>query len=252
MRQRKYLNTLFLLLAGSSRATVAQWSTAESTHWTYAGDHGPAHWAELSTEYTACGIGVHQSPIDIGDPVAAELPPLSYDYQSRGTSVVNNGHTLQINAAPGSRLIVDDESFALQQLHFHSPSEHRIDGEAFLMEAHFVHQNVAGDLAVVAVLYRQGPMNDVLETLGNQAPEETGSTNAISFDFRLISDHTDPGSYYRYTGSLTTPPCTEGVRWFVSKSIHTVAAEQRDEFVGLIGEDARGPQPLNSRLVLER
>jgi carbonic anhydrase len=246
------LKALFLLVAGFSLATVAERSTAESAHWTYAGDHGPAHWAELSAEYAACGIGVHQSPIDIDNPIAAELPPLRYDYQSIGTTIVNNGHTLQISAAPGSRLIVDDESFALQQLHFHSPSEHHINGEAFLMEAHFVHQNTEGDLAVVAVLYRQGPQNEVLATLGQLAPEEVGSVSNLEFDFKLISDRTNPASYYRYTGSLTTPPCTEGVRWFVSKSIHTISVEQRDEFVELIGEDARGPQPLNSRLVLER
>ena len=246
------LQLLLSFAVGLSVAIVPQLAASEAAHWTYSGEQGPAHWAELSSDYVACGIGVHQSPVDIAKPVVAALQPLRYEYRSHGKAIVNNGHTLQINAEPGSRLLAEGDSFDLLQLHFHSPSEHRIDGEQFLMEGHFVHQNSRGELAVVAVLYREGPRNELLEQLGNLAPEQIGSVEKLALDFSEIPDRTDPGAYYRYTGSLTTPPCTENVRWFVMKSIHTVAIEQRNRFVELIGEDARDIQPLNARIVLER
>ena len=247
-----YLQLLARFAVGLSVVFMPELIASESVHWDYSGEHGPAHWAELSSDYTTCGDGVHQSPIDIVKPVVAALQPLRYEYHSRGTSIVNNGHTLQINAEPGSRLIAEGEPFDLLQVHFHSPSEHRINSELFLMEAHFVHQNARGELAVVAVFYREGPRNELLEQLGALAPEEVGSVEKLALDFGQIPGRTDPGAYYRYSGSLTTPPCTENVRWFVMKSIHTVAIAQRDRFVELIGEDARGLQPLNSRIVLER
>lgn len=240
------------LAVGFNLAFTPEMVASEAAHWTYSGELGPTHWAELSSDYTTCGIGVHQSPVDIANPVVAALQPLRYEYHSHGTSIVNNGHTLQINVQPGSRLIAEGESFDLLQVHFHSPSEHRINGELFLMEGHFVHQNSRGELAVVAALYREGPRNELLEQLGKLAPEQVGSVEKLALDFGEIPDRTDPGAYYRYSGSLTTPPCTENVRWFVMKSIHTIAIEQRDRFIELIGEDARGIQPLNSRVVLER
>jgi carbonic anhydrase len=164
---------------------------------------------------------------------------------------VNNGHTLQINARPGSFLRVSNDDFQLRQMHFHSPSEHRVDRETFPLEAHFVHENDQGELAVVGVLFRAGTWNSDLEKIGQAAPRAIGQSEAIDLEFRELGLFANPDSYFRYSGSLTTPPCTEGVRWYVLKATGALSTIQVENFVELIGEDARGPQPLNARVVLE-
>jgi carbonic anhydrase len=218
--------------------------------WGYAGDIGPERWGDLSPEYEACGDGVNQSPVDIVDTIDANLMPLQFDYRSRSTEIVNNGHTLQINAEPGSKMMLGDEILQLEQLHFHSPSEHRIDGELFPLEAHLVHRDARGFLAVVGILFREGTWNKDLEKIGSAAPK-AGERAAIDIDFEALQLYRQHKSYYRYSGSLTTPPCTEGVRWFLLKQSEYVAPEQAANFVDWIGEDARGPQPLNARVILE-
>jgi carbonic anhydrase len=224
---------------------------AENTHWSYSGENGPERWSELSPDYAACGIGVNQSPVDITDTVAAELEPLVFDYRSHSIDIVNNGHTLQINAAPGSVLHANGKTFELLQLHFHSPSEHRINGEAFPLEAHLVHQDEQGALAVVAILFRKGAWNEDLDIVGQASPRIVGQSAPFDInigDFQLYRSHE---SYFRYSGSLTTPPCTEGIRWYILKTVETVDPQQAANFVSWIGEDARGPQPLNARVILE-
>jgi carbonic anhydrase len=225
---------------------------AESIHWSYTGETGPAHWAELAPEFAACGTGVNQSPVDIVDTVAATLEPLEFDYSTGSVDIVNNGHTLQVNAEPGSWLRIRGEIFQLLQLHFHSPSEHQINGEAFPLEAHFVHQDEQGTLAVVSVLFRDGVWNKDLERIGMAGPETIGQSAPFDIDFQALELYRRHQSYFRYSGSLTTPPCTEGVRWYILKSVETIAPEQAANFVALIGKHARGPQPLNARVVLER
>ena len=219
-------------------------------HWTYSGDTGPQHWSELSPDYAACGIGVNQSPVDIVDTIPAELDTLVFDYRTGSIDIVNNGHTVQVNAEPGSTLRIRGETFQLEQVHFHSPSEHRIDGESFPLEAHFVHRDERGFLAVVAVLFRQGDRNVDLERIGKAAPEP-GKSLPFDIDFKALRLYRNHESYFRYSGSLTTPPCTEGVRWYILKTEETVAPQQAANFVDWIGKDARGPQPLNARVVLE-
>ena len=237
--------TLAVLIAGNSL------HAAEDVHWSYSGATGPEHWPELAPEYAACGLGVNQSPVDITDTVASELDALEFDYGSGSTTVVNNGHTLQVNARPGNWLRVEGEEFQLVQLHFHSPSEHQINGEQFLVEAHFVHQNEDGELTVIAVLFSGGEWNADLEIIGKAAPSAVGKSSPIDIDFEKVELHARHDAYFRYNGSLTTPPCTEGVRWYVLKTVGTLSPDQAARFVELIGEDARGPQPLNARIVLE-
>jgi len=224
---------------------------AEGAHWSYSGETGPDHWAELSPEFAACGIGLNQSPVDITDTVEADLDTLKFDYQATGTSIINNGHTLQVNVAPGSWLRIGDDEFQLLQFHAHSPSEHQVNGELFPLEEHFVHQDESGALAVVSVLYRAGEFNEHIARLGAAAPTELHQPVQLDVDITFFELYSDHHSYYRYNGSLTTPPCTEGVRWFVLKTKGHIAPEQAENFVSLIGEDARGPQPLNARIVLE-
>jgi carbonic anhydrase len=224
---------------------------AENAHWSYSGENGPEHWSELSPDYAACGIGVNQSPVDITDTVAAELEPLVFDYRSHSSDIVNNGHTLQINAAPGSALHANGKTFELLQLHFHSPSEHRINGEAFPLEAHLVHKNEQGALAVVAILFRKGAWNEDLELIAQAGPKSVGQSVPFDINILDLQLHRNHRSYYRYSGSLTTPPCTEGIRWYILKRVETVDPQQAANFVSWIGEDARGPQPLNARVILE-
>ena len=229
------------------------WSAGGDVHWAYSGSTGPKYWAEISPEYAARGLGLNQSPINITDTVTAELEALQFDYRSGSTNIVNNGHTLQVNAEPGSWLRVGSENFQLVQLRFHSPSEHQIDGKAALLEAHFVHENDKGELAVVAALLNDGEWNaDLEKIIGPSAPRTMGQSAPIDFKFQQFELYGDHESYFRYNGSLTTPPCTEGVRWYVLKATGTISRDQAASFVDLIGEDARGPQPLNARLVLER
>jgi carbonic anhydrase len=224
----------------------------EDSHWSYSGATGPENWAELAPEFAACGVGFNQSPINITKTVAAELASLQFNYESNSTVIVNNGHTLQINAAPNSSLHAGGEYFKLVQLHFHSPSEHQVNGEIFPLEGHFVHQNKKGALAVVAVLFRAGEWNTDLARFGAVAPRELHQPEPIDLEFADLELFRDHESYYQYNGSLTTPPCTEGVQWYVLKNPGHIAPEQAATFVTLIGEGARGPQPINARIVLEK
>ena len=237
---------LFLVLVAAAGDAAAE----ADVHWMYSGKQGPEHWGELSEAFIACSEGKSQSPIDIVDPIDADLDPIVLAYRGSTTAVVNNGHTLQINAGPDNSLELGGQTFALLQFHLHSPSEHRIRGESFALEAHFVHKNDRGELASVAVLFREGAQNAGIATIEASAPAKAGMSEAL--DTRIASLDILPKNtaHYRYAGSLTTPPCTEGVHWLVIEAIGSVAREQVQKFVEIIGENARGPQPLNGRRVV--
>jgi carbonic anhydrase len=218
--------------------------------WSYSGTRGPAHWGELSEEFEACSDGRNQSPIDIVNSIEANLGPIGLAYGGSTTAVVNNGHTLQVDVGPGNGLEVEGEAFELIQLHLHSPSEHRIQGKSFPLEAHYVHRNDRDELAVLAVLFREGPEDSGLATIGANAPRQAGGSEPLDVAVAELEIVPANRSYYRYSGSLTTPPCTEGVLWLVLVETTTLARAQVEGFVKLIGEDARGVQPLNGRAIL--
>lgn len=220
-------------------------------HWGYLGNIGPDHWADLSPDFVLCKHGVNQSPINIRETIDAELGLLEFDYSRRATSVVNNGHTLQLNVEPGNWMRVEGDQFELVHIHFHSPSEHQYKGEKFPLEAHLVHQNAKGELAVVGVMFRLGEEHSDLAKIGSAAPSHVGESKPIVFDVGKMTLHASHEQYFRYSGSLTTPPCSEGVRWFILKQTSHISQQQIDNFVRLIGEDARGPQPQNARIVLQ-
>lgn len=165
--------------------------------------------------------------------------------------MTNNGHTLEAAIGPGSWLEVEGERYELQQFHVHSPSEHHIDGEPFALEAHFVHRNARGGFAVIAVLFRTGARHEGLARVGQAAPAEPGSTRPLEARLEELAIVPAGRSYYRYSGSLTTPPCTEGILWVILKTTSTISREQIETFVSVIGADARDLQPLNGRLVLD-
>lgn len=221
-----------------------------AAEWSYEGAHGPEHWAELNPGYAGCA-GKNQSPVDLSGFVEAELPPLVFDYQLPAMTVTNNGHTVQVNIAEGNAITVDGQRFALRQFHAHAPSENTLEGKSFPLEVHFVHADASGNLAVVAVFFKEGAENSSLEAAWNPMPAVDSSRSvkpgAKFFDTLLPSSR----DYFRFSGSLTTPPCTEGVRWLVMKNPVTASARQIEALRHAVGHANNRPvQPVNARLIL--
>jgi carbonic anhydrase len=221
-------------------------------HWSYAGPDGPEHWGMLSSDYAVCASGRMQSPIDIADPFAATPPTLVFDYKPSPLAILNNGHTVQVNYASGSTLTVEGEVYELLQFHFHAPSEHAIRGARAPMEVHFVHKNAAGALAVVGVMMQAGGASDPLAPVFANMPAAAGPEAAI--DGATVDAATmlppDAGAYFHYKGSLTTPPCSEGVHWFVLANAIQVSADQIGTFEPISAPNARPLQELNNRLLV--
>lgn len=220
--------------------------------WTYKGADGPSHWGDLKPEYATCKIGKHESPIDIRNPQKADLPAIQFNYQPTPLHIIDNGHTIQINYAPGSTIQVGAKQYQLKQFHFHKPSEEEINGKRHDMVAHLVHTDSEGNIAVVAVLLSKGSPNAVLEQLWKNLPSEkekelTLDNIQINVADLLPSDH----GYYTFTGSLTTPPCSENVTWFVLKAATTLSASEIDRFGKIYSRNARPVQSLNDRVVQE-
>ena len=248
-----------LLILGTSALAVenpAESADKESHgkkgHWSYSGETGPAHWSELDPAFTACAKGEYEAPIDIKAAEQSDLPPLQFGYAASPLTIVDNGHTVMATYAPGSTLTIGDAKYELQQFHFHRPSEELVNGKASAMVAHLVHKDAQGRLAVVAVLLNRGNANPVIETLWTHLPAEKEKPETfanVSIDAKGLL----PASlgYYTFAGSLTTPPCTEGVTWYVLKTPVEVSSEQITAFAKLYPMNARPVQPLNGRKILE-
>jgi carbonic anhydrase len=241
---------LALSLAVSAAVTQAQQS--HPPHWAYEGKEGPAEWAKLDKAFETCSLGHTQSPIDIQGAKTAELTALKFDYKAAPLNIIDNGHTVQINYAPGSTLTVGDKTYVLKQFHFHHPSEEHINGRAFDMVAHLVHADSEGHLAVVAVLLKKGAENPLIAALWKNIPSEKGKAvevPGVTVDATTLlpADH----GYYTFLGSLTTPPCSEGVTWYVLKSHSPISADEIAAFARIYPNNARPIQPLNGRQLLE-
>ena len=220
--------------------------------WDYGEAHGPSHWGELKPEFAPCANGHHQSPIDIRNPQKADLPPIQFDYKPSSLDIIDNGHTVMVTYAPGSSISVGGKVYALKQFHFHRPSEEKINGKGYAMVVHLVHADQDGKLAVVAVLLEEGKDNPLIRELWSDLPKEKEkeeSLNNVEIDATRILP-ADRG-YYTFSGSLTTPPCSEDVTWFVLKTPVTVSAAEIEQFSKLYRNDARPTQPLYNRVVLE-
>lgn len=225
--------------------------SAGGIHWEYSGEAGPEHWAKLDPEYSACA-GKNQSPVNLTAFVESELAPLVFSYGGGSAEILNNGHTVQINALPGSSLSVDGMQFALKQFHFHAPSENLIDGKSFPLEAHLVHADQDGHLAVVAVLFTEGAANTVLEKAWAHLPETAGDPLTLPPGISPLDLLPSNRDYYRYNGSLTTPPCSEGVRWLVMKNPVPASKAQVDAFTHVMHHPNNRPvQAVNARSVLK-
>lgn len=225
---------------------------AQAAPWGYNGNVGPQHWGDLHPDYIVCGMGQNQSPINIQGALEAKLAPLTVSYPESGQTIVNNGHTLQVDFAPGNTLTLNGASFNMAQVHFHAPSENQIDGKTFPLEAHFVHVDKHGGLAVVAVMFEHGPANAGLARLWAQMPKQMNTPARLPAKVTPFDLLPASLAYYRYSGSLTTPPCSEGVRWLVLKTPVTASQKQIDAFSGAMGTHTNRPvQPLNARVVVE-
>lgn len=231
----------------------AHMSSGNGQHWGYAGDEGPENWGELSPDYHLCKNGKRQSPIDISETKKTNLARIVFNYKSGPKEIVNNGHTIQINMQKGSSISLSGKRYSLMQIHFHSPSEHTIDGKPADMVAHFVHRARDGQYAVVAVLMTGCIENKTLSQLWRKMPSKTGSKKKITRKsakwikvIKLIPKNRD---YYSYTGSLTTPPCSEEVAWLVLKNTMPVSSAQVKAFTDVYSNNVRPVQEKNYRVV---
>jgi carbonic anhydrase len=223
---------------------------AEGAHWSYEGVHGPDHWGELDPASRVCAVGSQQSPIAIDASVDALLLPLQFSWARKADTIVNNGHTIQLNFEDGGALASGAESYKLVQFHFHHPSEHLVHDKGFPMEAHFVHRAASGSLGVISVLMTIGKPNPVFAKITATMPQAAGepvkADPGIDPNALLPSGH----GYYRYSGSLTTPPCSETVNWMLLSDPIEVAEADVDAFAKLYPMNARPAQKLDRRFVL--
>lgn len=217
--------------------------------WSYDGESGPPTWSRLKPEFSKCSTGTRQSPIDIRDGIRVDLEPVQFDYKPSGFSVLDNGHTVQVNVAPGNFIEVMGRRFELAQFHFHRPSEERIDGKQFDMVAHLVHKDVGGRLAVVAVLLERGGAHPLVQSVWNNLPLEKGDEVSARAPLDLTQLLPKDTRYFTYMGSLTTPPCSEGVLWMVMQQPVTVSPEQVEVFARLYPMNARPLQQAQGRLI---
>jgi carbonic anhydrase len=243
---RSFLLTALLLSA--SMAAAAQ----TGAPWEYLGKNGPLNWGKLDPAYKACGSGHEQSPVDIrGAHLNKALQPIEFHYISAPVQLENTGKTVRVHVRPGSYIIADGQRYDLQEFHFHHPSEEAVKGKLTDMAAHLVHKSADGKIAVIAVRFsmERGDPNALLAALWPHLPAKAGQTEDIS-------DMINPGGllpadrgYWTYTGSLTAPPCTEGVRWFVFEDVLSMSRSQLRAFTSIVPMNARPLQDLHGRRI---
>jgi carbonic anhydrase len=247
MNRRRALKTL----AGLALCPLcAQAGFAAGAHWGYEGADGPAHWGDIDAASKVCTSGSQQSPIDIAQPIKAQLPPIKIAWHDKVETITNNGHTIQLDVVPGSTLSLNSDTYTLVQFHFHHPGEHTFAGKPFAMEAHFVHRHESGSLAVLGVMMKAGSANAVFNKIVATMPDVAGPP--VKADPKIDPHALLPSErgYYRYEGSLTTPPCSETVNWLLLREPIAVAKADIDGFAKLFPMNARPVQSDNRRFVL--
>lgn len=246
---RVVLTLLGLFVAGCTNAPQVSPSGEHAPHWSYTGESGPAHWGDLAPEYALCASGTAQTPIDIVPAKDDAIPNPVVRYQAGAVTVINNGHTIQANATPGNSIVVDGVEYALAQMHFHAPSEHRINGVPALAEVHFVHKATDGSLAVIGALIQAGrDDNPAWAPFVATLSTKVDATTSTTLDWPTLL----PGDLmtYRYRGSLTTPPCSEGVQWMVLQTPIMLSDAQIAAFTAAYDGNARPVQDVNDRPVI--
>ncbi|MCZ8095016.1 MAG: carbonic anhydrase [Acidovorax sp.] len=249
MKHSKWIRQV--ALASVALCVTMAFASNQHAHWAYQGHGGPKHWGELESSFEACARGSAQSPVDIRNPVKADLPALDFQYAAAAPTLVNNGHTVQVNLPAGNNLVVDGKKLELLQFHFHTPSEEAVAGKHAAMVAHFVHKDEDGKLGVVAVLIQPGKTNPAWAPIFAHLPRvgEQVTVDGLSLDLPALLPAKK--GYYSFEGSLTTPPCSEGVKWMVLKEPVKLSPQQIKAFRQIYNANARPLQPLNGRLVKE-
>lgn len=245
MNFRKAIMALFV----ATSLCCAFQARAAGQHWSYSGHGGPTKWGELDQAYATCKLGKVQSPIDIRGAKAADLPAIKFDYKPSPLKLIDNGHTIQVNYAPGSSIDVGGTRYELVQFHFHKPSEEKIEGKSHAMVAHLVHKGGDGKLAVVAVLLDKGGASSTIDAIWENLPKEREKEASVEAMVDAATLLPGDKGYYTFEGSLTTPPCSEEVRWFVLKTPVKISEREIAAFGKLYPKNARPTQPLNGRAI---
>jgi carbonic anhydrase len=242
---------IFRLLSLVALATTLA-SAQGAAHWDYYGKTGPLGWGRLDPAYAACSKGKEQSPIDIrGAHLNKTLQPIEFHYMAGAMTLENNGHTVEVRVNPGSYIVAGGVRYDLQQFHFHHPGEEAVNGKLTDMDIHLVHQSADGKLAVIAVRLSEdrGEPNATLATLWEHLPATPGAidkvTNMVNPGGLLPGDR----AYWTYIGSLTTPPCTEGVRWYVLEQPLSISRSQLHSFADLYKLNSRPLQDAHGRRI---
>ncbi len=236
--------------AAAAAAAIAA-APKHGTVWSYEGELGPANWSKINVDWAKCGTGNRQSPIDLRDGIKVNLEQISFDYHPSSFSEVNNGHTIQVAVGGGNFITVGNTVYELQQFHFHRPSEEKINGKGTEMVIHLVHKSAEGKIAIIAVLLERGQPHRLMQTIWDNLPLEKFDTVSPS----IVLDPTDAlperREYFTYMGSLTEPPCTEGVLWMVFKQPMQASPAQMALFSRLYPLNARPVQSTAGRLIKE-
>lgn len=231
---------------------VATNTTASPAHWTYEGEEGPENWGKIDTAYATCGTGKSQSPIDISTPSEQDLTNIAFHYQPSEVNILNNGHTAQVNYDAGSYIELDGVRYDVAQFHYHAPSEHAVDGKLFAAEIHIVHKNADGKLAVVGILLKEGAENAAFVPFINNLPTKKADVKDAGVKINATDFLPAVQTTFRYSGSLTTPPCTEGVSWLVMTTPVELSAAQLSTLATLFEHPNNRPvQELNARPLAE-
>jgi carbonic anhydrase len=251
---RQYIRARAAAMAGHGANAEAAGHGGGDVHWAYEGEGGPQAWGKLKPEFNTCATGKRQSPINIEDGATLQGPaePLMINYRPSNGTVVNNGHTIQVDVERGNTMTVRGSTYELLQFHFHQPAEERVNYRGFAMVAHLVHKNAEGQLAVIGVLIDPGAASSLINKVWTYMPLEAGDKVRMPLGMVDLNELLPKDMrYYQFMGSLTTPPCSEGVLWQVLKQPVTASREQIRLFSQMFPNNARPTQPANGRVIRE-
>lgn len=235
----------------AAAATILAAAPKHGTQWAYEGDLGPANWSKINADWGKCGSGNRQSPIDIRDGIKVNLEQISFDYHPSSFNEVNNGHTIDVRVGEGNFITVGNETYELQSFHFHRPSEEKINGKGTEMVMHLVHKSAEGKIAIISVLLERGQPHKLMQTIWDNLPLEKNEVVSPSIVIDPNDALPEKREYYTYMGSLTEPPCTEGVLWMVFKQPKQASPAQMALFSRLYPLNARPVQSSAGRMIKE-
>jgi carbonic anhydrase len=235
----------------AAAAAILAAAPKHGTVWSYEGETGPANWSKINVDWAKCGMGNRQSPIDLRDGIKVNLEQIGFDYHPSSFNEVNNGHTIQVTVGSGNFITVGNQTYELQQFHFHRPSEEKINGKGTEMVMHLVHKSAEGKFAIIAVLLERGQPHGLMQTIWDNLPLEKNEVVAPSIVIDPKDALPEKREYFTYMGSLTEPPCTEGVLWLVFKQPRQASPAQMALFSRLYPLNARPVQSTSGRMIKE-